>query len=303
MNAKTYTNRPARDIQQEITDRIVAQLEAGTPPWLKPWKDGRSANTMLPYNAAAKTSYHGVNILTLWAESDARGYSSNGWMTFNQAKEKGGSVRKGEHGAPVVYWNFREYENDEGDKKKIPFVKYSTVFNLEQLDGIEAPDITNDRDVSDSIEHAYKFVKNTGADIRHGGNSACFIPSRDLIQMPNFEQFRDAENYYATLLHELTHWTHGTGRIDRDFGRKRWGDAGYAMEELVAEMGAAFLCAELGITAELQHASYIASWIKVLKEDKRAIFTAASHASKAAEFLAGRKNQESEDSQELSKAA
>ena len=182
--------------------------------------------------------------------------------------------------------------NDAGEEvdQEIPFLKEYTVFNVEQVEGLpdrfyqthQPPNTTIER-----IAHADQFFRNTQAEIQEGGNQAFYSISKDFIRMPKLETFRDAESHAATLAHELTHWTRHGSRLDRDLGRKRFGDAGYAMEELVAELGSAFLCADLSLTPEDRddHAAYIESWLKVLKEDKRAVFSAASHASKAVEFL------------------
>lgn len=217
-------------------------------------------------------------------------------MTFKQAQELGGHVRKGEKGSLVVYANTltKTEHNDntgEDEEHKIPFMKGYTVFNVEQIDELPAhyyataqePQI----DAGQRLDHVEQFFKNTGATIRHGGNQASYNIGTDSVQMPPFEFFKDPESYYATLSHECTHWTRHPSRLDRDFGRKKWGDEGYAMEELVAEMGSAFLSADLGLTPEVRedHAAYLSSWLKVLKEDKRAIFSAAAHAQRAAELL------------------
>ena len=205
-------------------------------------------------------------------------------------------MRKGEHGELVVYANritrTETAATGEETEREIPFLKGYTVFNAEQIDNLPphftapaAPTL----DPVQRIAHAESFFAATGADIRHGGDRAYFASSVDRVQMPPFETFRDAESYYATLAHECTHWTKHETRLNRDFGRKRWGDEGYAAEELVAELGSAFLCADLGLTPEprADHASYIENWLRVLRNDKRAIFTAAGHAERAAAFLHG----------------
>jgi antirestriction protein ArdC len=217
--------------------------------------------------------------------------------TFRQAKELGGHVRKGEKGELVVYANtLTRTETDEktGEEVEhaIPFMKGYTVFNAEQIEGLPADYYQLAEPVLDPvqrIEHAENFFAATRADIRHGGNQAYYAIGSDRIQMPPFEAFRDAESYYATLAHESTHWTRHPSRLDRDFGRKRFGDEGYAREELVAELGSAFLAADLELTPEARedHNAYIASWLKVLADDKRAIFTAAAHAQRAVDFLHG----------------
>jgi antirestriction protein ArdC len=181
-------------------------------------------------------------------------------------------------------------DNGEEQEVAVPFLKSYTVFNSEQIDGLPArfyASASQQPNITERIEQADRFFAGTGADIRHGGGMAYYAPGQDFVQMPAFASFRTAEAYYATLSHEMTHWTRPASRLAREFGRQRWGDEGYAIEELVAEMGAAFLCADLGLTLEIRddHAAYIASWLKVLKNDKRAVFTAASHAQRAADYL------------------
>jgi antirestriction protein ArdC len=284
------------DIYTRVTNRIVEELESGTMPWLKPWNAENAAGRItrpLRHNGQA---YNGVNILMLWSSAELQGFACPFWLTFQQAKELGGYVKKGQHGSPVVYANtFTKTETaDDGSEveSKIPFLREYTVFNAEQCEGLpqhfyrmaEQPKESLQR-----VEHAEQFFRQTAADIRHGGNQAYYAIGHDYVQMPVLECFRDAESYYATLAHEVTHWTRHASRLNREFGRKRFGDEGYAVEELVAELGAAFLCADLRITPEVRsdHASYVNNWLAVLKQDKRAIFTAASHASKAVEYLHG----------------
>jgi antirestriction protein ArdC len=257
-------------------------------PWLKPWNaDNATGRITRPLRANGQP-YKGINVLMLWGEALAQGFASPFWMTYKQAQELGGQVRKGEHGSLVVYAD-RIHKTETGDngdeiEREIPFMKGYTVFCVEQIDGL--PEHFHARPspplpAPDRIEAAERFAANSRADIRHGGGRAFYAIDADRVQLPPFESFTDPESYYATLLHELTHWTRHASRLNREFGRKRWGDAGYAAEELVAELGAAFLCADLAITPEprADHASYIASWLEVLKNDKRAIFTAASHPS------------------------
>jgi antirestriction protein ArdC len=265
-------------------------------PWTRPWSASHSAGHVsrpLRHNGQA---YAGINVLTLWCSAVERCYAAPIWMTFKQAIELGGCVRKGEKGSPVVYADkiirTEEGANGEDQTKAIPFLKSYTVFNIEQIDGLPAhyyarAEATKNPD--ERITHAESFFAATGAIIRHGGDSAFYIPSQDFIQMPAFEAFRNAQGYYATLAHECTHWTKHESRLDRDLGRKRFGDEGYAREELVAELGAAFLCADLGLHLEDRedHAAYIGSWLKALKDDKRAIFSAAAHAQRAADYLHG----------------
>jgi len=231
----------------------------------------------------------------LWVSAMERGFSAPIWMTFKQALELGGHVRKGEKGSPVVYAGaIQKTEEDaqtgEEIDRTIPFLKSYTVFNVEQIDGLPGHFTAKAEAVSNPearIDEAERFFEATGAEIGHGGDRAFYAPGPDRVQMPAFEDFRDAGSYYATLAHEITHWTRHKKRLDREFGREKWGDAGYAREELVAELGAAFLCADLGIELEDRedHAAYIGSWLKVLKNDKRAIFSAAAHAQRAADYL------------------
>ena len=290
---KQKTSRP--DIYTRITNQIIGALEEGTKPWTQPWNAAHAAGTVsrpLRYNGEA---YSGINILTLWASAMERQFAAPIWMTFKQAIDLGGHVRKGEKGSPVVYANtMLRTETDpktgEDEEQAIPFLKAYTVFNVDQIDGLPAHYYAlaeGETNPDSRIEAAERFFAATGADIRHGGNAACYIPSMDRVHMPEFEAFRDAESYYATLAHEMTHWTRHETRLDRDFGRKRFGDEGYAQEELVAELGAAFLCADLRITLTERedHASYIASWLKVLRNDNRAVFTAAAHAQRALDYL------------------
>lgn len=295
MTRKTENNR--QDIYTRITNQIITALEQGIKPWTQPWNAAHAAGPVsrpLRHNGQA---YSGINVLTLWASSMERHFAAPIWMTFKQARELGGNVRKGEKGSPVVYANTltrTEIDENTGEEtdQAIPFMKGYTVFNIEQIEGLPAHYYAPAKSLlnpDQRIEAADAFFTDTGADIRHGGGSAFYSPPLDYIQMPMFESFRDAESYYATLAHECTHWTRHKTRLDRDFGRERFGDAGYAREELVAELGAAFLCADLGLTLKDRedHAAYIGSWLKVLKDDKRAIFTAAAHAQRATDFIHG----------------
>jgi antirestriction protein ArdC len=273
-------------VYTRITARIIADLEQGVRPWLKPWSAANTTGRILRPLRWNGVPYQGINILTLWSEAVTRGYASSTWLTYRQAQELGGQVRRGETGSLVVYADriTRTEQDDTGQESEtvIPLLRAYTVFNIEQIDGLPERFSTPPEPCRDPIEriaHAERFVAATGATIRHGGSLACYVMGRDEVRLPPFESFRDAESYYATLAHELTHWTRHPSRLDRDLGRKRFGDAGYAMEELVAELGSAFVCADLDLTPEPRpdHARYIASWLKVLRDDKRAIFIAASY--------------------------
>ncbi|MFD0980327.1 ArdC family protein [Tropicimonas aquimaris] len=285
-----------QDIYQRVTDKIIADLEQGQLTWMKPWSSGNMDGKIIKPLRHNGLPYNGINILMLWGAAMEHGYCSPYWMTYRQAKELGGHVKKGERGNLVVYANTitKTEEQDDGsaEERKIPFMKGYSVFNCDQIEGLpEHYTVTPEPiiDPAQRIDHAEDFFASTKADIRHGGNSAHYALGSDHVQMPVFESFRSPESYYATLAHELTHWTRHASRLDRDFGRKKWGDEGYAREELVAELGAAFLCADLALTPEpgTDHAAYIQSWLKVLNDDKRAIFSAAAHAQRAADYLNG----------------
>ncbi len=285
---------PARiNVYDRVTTSIVAALEQGVRPWLKPWTQvGGAAASGLPLRANG-TPYRGINVLLLWGAAADAGYAATTWMTYKQATERGGQVRKGERGSMVVFANsFTKTQTDENgqdEEREIPFLKAYTVFNVEQIDGLEpGPAAPSPLEQPQLIEQAETFMAATGAVIRHGGNRAFYAPGTDHIQLPPVQAFRDIESYTATKAHELIHWTGHESRTARQFG-SRFGDHAYAVEELVAELGAAFLCAELGVASEIQedHASYLAHWLTVLKADSRAIFTASSQAQKATDYLHG----------------
>jgi antirestriction protein ArdC len=291
-SAQTDTSRT--DVYTRVTDTILSQLEQGVRPWMKPWQAGHSAGHVSKPLRANGQHYNGINVLMLWAQSMISGFEAPIWMTYKQAQELGGNVKKGEKGSLVVYANtFRKEEaNDKGEtvERDIPFMKGYTVFNVEQVEGLPAhfyaknqPEVLN---TAERLEVVETFVQNTKAIVQHGGASAFFSPSKDLIQMPDYAQFSSREGYYATLVHELTHWSGAESRLNRDMSG-RFKTAAYAAEELIAEMGAAFLCADLGITPEIRedHAAYLQSWLTVLKDDKKAIFTAAAHAQRALDYL------------------
>jgi antirestriction protein ArdC len=285
---------PRQDLYGRITDLIIAELETGVRPWTKPWSAEHLAGRISRPLRSTGEVYSGINVLLLWAEATARGYVAPIWITFRQALALGGHVRKGERGSTVVYANritrTEAGEGGEDVERSIPFLKAYTVFNVEQVEGLPAhlhATAEPRLDALQRIDHAERFFAATGAQVQHGGGQAYYAMEPDHVRMPPFECFEDPESYYATLAHELTHWTRHPTRLDRDFGRKRWGDEGYAREELVAELGAAFLCADLGLelTPRPDHASYIDNWLEVLKGDRRFIFTAAAHAQRAADFL------------------
>jgi antirestriction protein ArdC len=277
-----------------FTNRIVADLEQGTRPWLKPWNAQHAAGRITRPLRHNSTPHRGINVLVLWVEAETHGYACPLWMTYRHATDLGAKVRKGEHGTTVVYADrFKKTQTaTDGQlvEQEIPFMKGYTVFNCEQIEGL-APQyyaLAQPRtEKIERIDRAEAFFANAKPDVQHGGNMAYYAMESDRIQLPPFEAFRDPEAYYSTLAHETTHWTKHEKRLNRDFGRKRFGDEGYAVEELVAELGAAFLCADLQLTLEPRedHAAYIANWLTVLKNDKRAIFAAAAHAERSTSFL------------------
>ena len=277
-----------KNLFEVITDRIISVIEAGEATGCISWA-GQGAASGLPVNLKTGNAYNGVNVLLLWGTAQERGYKSNYWLTFQQAKEMGGNVRKGEKSTQGVFWGSREIEEDgengEKETRKASFAKSFYVFNLDQIDGIKAPDALPVGSAWDAHQNAEALIKGSGACIVEGGSRAFYNIATDQIHMPDRERFENAENFYAVNLHELTHWTGNPVRCARDL-KNRFGDAAYAMEELVAELGAAFLCAETGVQGRIEgHASYIQSWLKVLKNDPRAIITAASKASQAARFV------------------
>ena len=294
MRTSTATSRA--DLYSRVTERVIADLEKGVRPWLKPWTAGNTVGRVGLPRRHNGVPYRGINVLVLWGEALDKGYASTIWMTFKQALDLGGHVRRGEHGSMIVYADrLIRTETDECGQdveREIPFLKASSVFNVAQIDGLPAhyyADADQKADKPEPIEAAERFFSATGAIIRHGGDQAYHSPGADVIQLPVPEAFSDAESYAATKAHELTHWTSHPQRLARDFGGKRFGDVGYAREELVAELGAAFLCADLGIALEPRedHAAYLGHWLRILREDKRAIFAAAAHAQRAVDFLHG----------------
>lgn len=299
MTAKTTTFKAKADqpdVYARVTAAILAALEAGTRPWMPPWNAAHAAGPISRPSRHDGTPYRGVNVLLLWLAAMESGYLAPHWMTYRQAQALGGQVRQGERGALVVYANAikRTETNEktgEDEEIEIPYMKGYTVFNAEQIDGLPdryratvAAPVLSDAGRSARLD---AFFAATGADVRHGGDRAYYDPDADYIQMPPFAAFRDPESFYGTLAHECVHWAGHSSRLARDFGAKSWGDAGYAMEELVAEIGSAFLCATLGIAPEVRedHAAYIDCWVRVLAGDQRAIFAAAGHAQKAADHL------------------
>jgi antirestriction protein ArdC len=286
-----------QDVYTRVTNKIIADLEKGNLTWIKPWKTSNDFGDCLslPLRCDGQP-YQGINVLSLWGAAAEKGYTRPIWMTFKKAQELGGCVKKGEKGTLVVYANkiVKSETNDQGEEtiSAIPFLKGYTAFNVEQIRDLPEKFYKMPSHIEDTktrIESMEKFISDTKAVIQHGGNKAFYSSSEDMIQIPLSQAFRDSESYYATLAHEITHWTNHPSRLDRQFGEKRFGNSAYAMEELVAEIGSAFLCAALGITLETRedHAAYVQHWLSILKKDNRAIFTAASHAQRAVNYLHG----------------
>jgi antirestriction protein ArdC len=280
-----------RDFYAEVTTRIVQELERGAAPWIKPWS--ATAGQNVPQNAVTNRPYSGCNVILLWLARN-RGWATPRFLTFKQAIEAGGNVRKGEQGTKVYFvkqLQIRDRDSDsEGDSRLVPMMRQYTVFNVDQCENLPdtiksgKPMRIRNPDTRDAL--ADQFLHSTGADIREGHGEAYYVPSRDFISMPAFEAFKGSDHFYNIAFHELTHWTGHKSRLDRDL-KHRFGERAYAGEELVAELGAAFLSAEFGFDGDVRNAGYIATWIDLLKSDKRAFFTACSKASKAADYLRG----------------
>jgi antirestriction protein ArdC len=314
---RNRTNQqPPRDIYQEVTDRIVEALENGVAPWVRPWNPSH-AGADFPRNGLTGRPYHGINVFLLWLTANAHGYRSHDWFTFNQARQKGACVRKGERGTLVTFWKMLSVRDKAAGElgtdrnKKIPLLRHFIVFNREQIDGL--PEVkaepTPQRPEWERDAAVETFIRASGARFTEGGSRAYYSPSDDDIHVPPLATFTSREAYYSTSLHELTHWTGHASRLGRDLSGF-FGSESYAREELTAEMGAAFLCAALGVHGSLQHPEYIGNWIQVLKGDKKAVFRAASEARQVAEYLgatppaAGQTDDEDEEgAAEMDKAA
>lgn len=297
--AHPASNRGASDnrvsLYQNITDRIIAELELGRVPWVQPWTTAR-AGLGMPRNAATGRAYSGINILTLWNTVVARGFSCHAFLTFRQALSLGGNVRRGEEGTPVVYAHrfvpqaekARAMAENREARGSVPFLKQFTVFSVDQCDGLPSslseppPPVP----LGLILPQASKLIEATSADFRIGGAMAFYSPSHDYVQVPRPDDFHEPVNWHRTALHELGHWTGHPSRLDRDQSG-RFGSREYGREELVAEMAGAFVCAALGIEPTVRHSDYLGSWLEIIREDNRAIVRAASAASRAADMLLG----------------
>ncbi|WP_422033525.1 ArdC family protein [Roseovarius sp.] len=277
------------DIQQHVTDSIIEAMEAGTPPWRQPWT-GSKAGAAFPLRANGE-AYRGINTLMLWLIAGKEGYGSPFWFTFKQAKDAGGMVRRGEKSASVVFYNTIEREDDvTGEEVKIPYMRGYRVFNADQIDGLPdeyyRPAAVEARDLgTEANPELDAYFAATGAQIETTEKpEAYYHPARDVIHMPPVRTFHNAGGYYATMAHETVHWTGHQSRLDRlTKGRDR---EAYAKEELVAEIGACMMCLSLGLPPDFgQSGAYIEGWLKALKDDKRFIFSAASAAQKAMDYI------------------
>ncbi len=282
----------ANELFERITRQIIDAIEAGAGEFTMPWhRWGESLGQ--PLNAVSGRSYRGINTVLLWAAAEGSGYSSGRWATYRQWSEAGAQVRKGEKSTPILFWKNAANDgpgDDEADgRTRARFVaRLYQVFNAAQVDGAKAEVINPAVPPAQRIAAAEDFICGTGANIRHGGDRACYVPGIDQIWLPRFAQFLDPQSYYSVLAHETVHWSGAKHRLDRDL-EGRFGTESYAMEELVAELGSAFIAAHLGVAVEPRrdHAAYVATWLQVLERDTRAILTASAKAQEAADYLVG----------------
>lgn len=285
------------DVHQEITNRIIDALETAGEFQL-PWIRNNGGSFARPVNVASKNPYNGVNIVSLWVSAQAHDYPSNLWGTYRQWQDQGCQVRKGEKSSLIVFYKTHSFEQQNEQSGELEngermFARASWVFNAAQVEGFEAKEQELPEEPAfDPVARAESFAAATKAIIAEGGDRACFIPSQDMIRMPDRRRFTGTQSttpveaFYSTLCHELVHWSGAKSRLGRDLSG-RFGSDSYAVEELIAELGAAFLCGDLGLTPEprADHACYIKNWLSVLKNDKKAVFAAASKASQAANWL------------------
>ena len=285
-------------LYDEVTTRVITELEQGRLPWVQPW-DSAKAAIGLPRNAGTGRRYSGINVLILWSRLFEKGYGAQRWLTFRQARALGGYVRRGEEGMTVCYADRftpkteQEKARDEGrEARQVAFLKRFTVFNVEQCEGL--PEELSVAPLSLAIDEivpvAHKLIQASGADIKIGGERAFYAPGPDYIRVPPQSAYHDRVNWYRTVFHELGHWTGHDSRLGRALDCDDL--PSYAREELCAEMASAFLCAELGIVPTVRHADYVGAWLAVLREDNKAVFRAASLASKAADYILAFTDQE-----------
>lgn len=284
------------NIYETVNARIISQLEAGVIPWKKEWKV--SGHSSMPLNFQTKKPYRGINVLLLACS----GFGDSRWLTYKQAQTIGAQVRKGEKGTPIVFWSMFERESKDGDTEKLPFLRQYTVFNVEQCDGITADlpfDAPEFHPIPAAQALAESYLTRASIALKHGGDRAFYSPTLDYIQMPAATAFDIPDAYYSTLFHECGHSTGHKSRLDRKFGNDAFGSEAYSKEELVAELGAAYLCAQTGISnerVEVNHAAYIQGWLRSLKNDKTLLLSAAQKAQRAADLIVDRKFEAVEDS-------
>ena len=288
------------DIYQAITDQIITAIEAGTGPVQMPWHRSGAGITR-PMNVDSGKAYRGINTVALWAAAINGGYGTGLWGTYRQWQDRGAQVRKGEKSSPIIFFKAFDHEDEasEDGKGRRLMAQASRVFNVRQVDGYTAPTIDQATHAIDPIATVDRFIRGTGATIREGGDQAYYSPLTDTITMPDRFRFvgtktsTATESWYSTLLHELVHQSGHESRLKRRFGA-RFGDDAYAIEEMVADLGSCFLCADLGIASDPRpdHAAYIAQWLRIMKGDRKAIFAAASAASTACQYLAGLQDEE-----------
>jgi len=291
---RAAARRDRTNLYSEITDKIIAELEAGRVPWVQPWGTAAARAPLgLPQNASTHRSYSGINVLLLWGAVIEHGFSGQSWLTFRQALSLGGGVRKGEHGTTVVYADRFVPEDEKRraaetgeDAQMIPFLKRFTVFNTDQCENLPEDVVTAAPPAPTGLiePRVEALIAATGIDFRIGGNRAFYVPPDDYVQVPPPQAYFEPINWHRTALHELGHASGAPHRLNRDLSGS-FGSKKYAFEELIAEINAAFCCASLGIAPTVRHADYIGTWLEVLREDKRAIVRAASQASKAADWL------------------
>jgi antirestriction protein ArdC len=292
---KSFADR--NSLYQQITDKIIAELEQGRVPWVQPWSNV-TAPLGLPRNASTGRPYSGINVLILWIACIERGFTNQKWLTFRQALKIGAHVRKGEKGTTVLYADrfipYRERARaaqSGDDPQAIPFLKSFTVFNTDQCADLPVDLAPPPAPPADNLilPQADALIRATGADIRIGGNKAFYVPSADYIQMPPRSSFFDPTDFYRVVLHEASHWT--GARLNRDLSGT-FGSPSYGREELCAELSCSYVCAALSIPPTLRHADYLAGWLQILREDNRAIIRASSAASKAADYLLALRDQD-----------
>ena len=277
------TKQALKSPYEEITQNIIRAIEDGSAKYEMPW---HQVGNPIPRNALTSKSYRGINVLSLWASALSKGYTEGEWATYRQWEELGCQVKRGERSSPIVFWDsYVEDTQDGEDTVSRSFAKRYNVFNCAQVEGFCRSPLP-ERHISPQNPQVEAFFAQLGSDIRIGGNDAGYSKSGDFIRIPKLEQFGESKGYYCVLAHEHVHWSGHESRLNRDLSG-RFGDASYAMEELIAELGAAFLCPLIGVQSDprTDHAGYVASWLNVLKKDNRAIFAAASAAQKAADYL------------------